>query len=410
MPFTSKQNQYFRAANHRWHVKAGATRSGKTYMDYYLIPKRIRAVAGRDGLTVILGNTKGTLQRNIIEPLQKIWGGSFVSPIRSDNTATLFGEKCYCLGADKVSQVDRLRGSSIKYCYGDEVVTWNESVFDMLKSRLDKPYSKFDGTCNPENKSHWFKQFLDSDADIYLQNYCIDDNPFLEPDFVENLKKEYFGTVYYDRYINGLWVNAEGLIYRAFADTPERYIIDDLSKYDIVSAAVGVDFGGGKSAHAFNCTAFTRGLHDVITVCDYRRKDAATPDILNRDFGDFIRQCRLILGNVPIVDVYCDSAEQTLIAGMRNYAYREHLGVNLRNAHKRPINDRIRFYTAIMGADRYKIHSRCTATIDAFSEAMWSDKYSTEDVRLDDGTTNIDNLDAQEYSTEEFMKDILERV
>ena len=170
-----------------------------------------------------------------------------------------------------------------------------------------------------------------------------------------------------------------------------------------------MDFGGGKSAHAFNCTAFTRGLKEVITICDYRRKDAATPDILNRDFGDFIRQCRLILGNVPIVDVYCDSAEQTLIAGMRNYAYREHLGVNLRNAHKRPINDRIRFYTAIMGADRYKIHSRCTATIDAFSEAMWSDKYSTEDVRLDDGTTNIDNLDAQEYSTEEFMRDILER-
>ena len=196
MPFTTMQKEYFREANHRWNVKAGATRSGKTYMDYYLIPKRIRAVAGRDGLTVILGNTKGTLQRNIIEPLQKIWGGSFVSPIRSDNTATLFGEKCYCLGADKVSQVDRLRGSSIKYCYGDEVVTWNESVFDMLKSRLDKPYSKFDGTCNPENKSHCFKQFLDSNAGIYLQNYCIDDSPYLDPDFVKNLKNEYLGTVF----------------------------------------------------------------------------------------------------------------------------------------------------------------------------------------------------------------------
>ena len=409
MPFTSKQNQYFREANHRWNVKAGATRSGKTYMDYYLIPKRIRAVAGRDGLTVILGNTKGTLQRNIIEPLQSIWGGSLVSAIRSDNTAELFGEKCYCLGADKVSQVDRLRGSSIKYCYGDEVVTWNESVFDMLKSRLDKPYSKFDGTCNPESKNHWFKQFLDSDADIYLQNYCIDDNPYLDPDFVDNLKKEYFGTVYYDRYIKGFWVNAEGLIYRAFADAPKRYIIDDLSKYDIVSAAVGVDFGGGKSAHAFNCTAFTRGLKEVITICDYRRQDAATPDILNRDFGDFIGQCKLILGKVPIADVFCDSAEQTLIAGLKGYAYKNKLGVNIRNAYKRPINDRIRFYTALMGADRYKIHRRCKPTIQAFSEAMWDSRYLTEDVRLDNGTSNIDNLDAQEYSTEFIMRDILER-
>ena len=408
--FTDMQQEYFRKAVRRWNIKTGATRSGKTYMDYFVIPKRIRRVAGKDGAVLLLGHTQGTLQRNVLYPLMELWGSELVSPIRtSDNTAMLFGERCYCLGADKRTSVDKIRGMSVKYCYGDEVVTWSEAVFDMLKSRLDKPYSKFDGTCNPENKSHWFKQFLDSDADIYLQNYCIDDNPFLEPDFVENLKKEYFGTVYYDRYINGLWVNAEGLIYRTFADTPERYIIDDLSKYDIVYAAVGVDFGGGKSAHAFNCTAFTRGLHDVITVCDYRRKDAATPDILNRDFGDFIRQCRLILGKVPIVDVYCDSAEQTLIAGMKVYAQQNHLGVNIRNAYKRPINDRIRFYTAIMGADRYKIHSRCTATIDAFSEAMWSDKFATEDVRLDDGTTNIDNLDAQEYSTEEFMRDILER-
>ena len=61
MPFTAKQNEYFRNARHRWNVKSGATRSGKTYMDLFLIPKRIRAVAGKDGLTVLLGNTKGTL-------------------------------------------------------------------------------------------------------------------------------------------------------------------------------------------------------------------------------------------------------------------------------------------------------------------------------------------------------------
>lgn len=145
MSFSPMQQKYFRSATHRWNVKSGATRSGKTYMDYYLIPKRIRAVAGCDGLVVLLGNTKGTLQRNIIEPLQNIWGGSFVSSIKSDNTAMLFGETVYCLGADKVNQVDRLRGSSIKYCYGDEVVTWHPEVFDMLKSRLDKPCCGFQG-------------------------------------------------------------------------------------------------------------------------------------------------------------------------------------------------------------------------------------------------------------------------
>lgn len=216
MGFSQMQKEYFQKATHRWNIKQGATRSGKTYMDYFVIPKRIRRVAGEEGLVVLLGNTKGTLQRNIIEPLQNLWGVELVSNIRNDNTAMLFGEKCYCLGADKVNQVDRLRGSSIKYCYGDEVVTWHEDVFEMLKSRLDKPYSRFDGTCNPDNPYHWFKQFLDGNADIYSQQYCIDDNPYLDPAFVDNLKREYEGTVYYDRYILGRWTIAEGLVYPMF--------------------------------------------------------------------------------------------------------------------------------------------------------------------------------------------------
>ena len=124
------------------------------------------------------------------------------------------GVPVYCLGAEKSSQVSKLQGKSIKYCYGDEIAKWSKSVFDMLKSRLDKPYSKFDGSCNPESPGHWLKQFIDNEAlDIYLQKYTIFDNPALDPEFVENLCKEYEGTVFYQRYILGEWALAEGLIY-----------------------------------------------------------------------------------------------------------------------------------------------------------------------------------------------------
>ena len=257
---------------------------------------------------------------------------------------------------------------------------------------------------------HWFKKFLDSDADIYCQKYTLDDNPTLDPDFVKALKTEYAGTVYYDRYVLGDWVNAEGVIYRRFNDRPNDFIIDSLDGLDLVLATVGVDFGGGKSAHAFNCTGFTRGLRDMVTVHDYRRKDAATPEQLYADFASFIAECRLILGGVPLVNVYCDSAEQTLIEGMRIDAAKRNLCVEIHNARKGPINDRIRFYTVMMGAGRYKILKGCTSTIDALSEAMWDSKVKTADVRLDDGTTNIDNLDAQEYSTEPYMREMMERV
>lgn len=217
MLLSPKQIEFVKYGIHRWNFKGGATRSGKTYLDFrWIIPIRIRERIGKDGLAVILGVTKSTIERNVLEPMRNIYGDELVGTISSDNTAWIFGEKCYCLGAEKVSQVSKIRGASIKYCYGDEVADWSEEVFALLKSRLDKEYSCFDGTFNPQYPDHWLKKFLDSDADIFSQTYTIDDNPFLPEVFKENLKKEYEGTVYYDRYILGLWRIAEGLVYPMF--------------------------------------------------------------------------------------------------------------------------------------------------------------------------------------------------
>ena len=233
MPFTEKQKEFYKNASHRWNIKVGATRSGKTYGDYYWIPKRIRNRIGKDGLCLILGVSKNTIERNILEPLRNIWGQDLVGTISTDNTCYLFGERAHCLGAEKVSQVAKIRGASVKYCYGDEVAEWNEEVFELLKSRLDKPYSCFDGALNPEGPNHWLKKFLDSNADIYNQHYTIFDNEYLPPEFVTELCKEYEGTVYYDRYILGNWALAEGLIYPMYQDcfamvtgtNPEQYCL-----------------------------------------------------------------------------------------------------------------------------------------------------------------------------------------
>ena len=80
---TRKQAEYVRNASHRWNIKVGAVRSGKTYLDTeYTILKRIRASSGKEGLIVLLGNTRGTLQRNILEPMQARFGSELVSNIR----------------------------------------------------------------------------------------------------------------------------------------------------------------------------------------------------------------------------------------------------------------------------------------------------------------------------------------
>lgn len=244
MQLSTKQKEYIKNANARWNFKIGAVRSGKSFVDIsYVVPARLRAVAGKPGLAVILGVSRDTIERNVLEPMREIYTQSLVSHINGRNQAYICGEWVYCLGAEKVSQVAKIQGSSIKYAYGDEVAKWNPEVFTMLQSRLDKEYSCFDGSLNPEYPNHWLKDFIDRpDLDAFIQRYIIDDNPFLPKEYIENLKKEYAGTVYYDRYILGLWALAEGLIYpmykQAWIDSIPEAALSKTPEY-----CISMDYG-----------------------------------------------------------------------------------------------------------------------------------------------------------------------
>ena len=224
MKFSLKQNEFIRHATHRYNLKVGAVRSGKSYIDIaYTVPARLRAVKDKDGLNFIIGVSKETIERNVLQPMREIYTDTIVGTINSRNIAMVCGVPVYCIGAEKISQLAKIQGASIKYCYGDEIAKWNPEIFTMLQSRLDKPYSKFDGACNPEYPSHWLKQFVDrADIDAYVQKYTIFDNPFLSKEFVDNLCKEYSGTVYYKRYILGEWALAEGLIYPMYEHAIEE--------------------------------------------------------------------------------------------------------------------------------------------------------------------------------------------
>ena len=246
---SSKQQEYLTACNRRWNFKIGATGSGKSWLDYaVVIPKRLLALKG-EGAAVLLGNTQGTLSRNILDPMRDIWGEALVGTISSDNTVRLFGRRVHVLGADNKKHVARIQGMTIEYAYGDEVTTWNEDLFQMLKTRLRCAHSHFDGTANPADPHHWLKTFIDSGADLFCQTSTIDDNPALDPAFVAELKKELAGTVYYNRFILGQWCAAEGIIYRLFADSQAagdgRFLWPrDKPLPAGTRVQIGVDFGG----------------------------------------------------------------------------------------------------------------------------------------------------------------------
>jgi hypothetical protein len=94
--------------------------------------------------------------------MREMYTDRLVGTINGRNIARICGEDVYCLGAEKISQVAKIQGMSVKYCYGDEIAKWNPEIFAMLQSRLDKPYSMFDGSCNPESPNHWLKEFIET--------------------------------------------------------------------------------------------------------------------------------------------------------------------------------------------------------------------------------------------------------
>lgn len=416
MALTEKQNEYLQSCSHRWNLKIGATGSGKTWLDQtVVIPQRILAMRGQ-GAGVLIGNTQTTLERNVLVPMRGIWGESLVGQIRiKDSTVPMFGRRMHVLGADKATSVAKLQGMTIEYAYGDEMTTWAQQVFEMLKSRLRCPDSHFDGTANPSDPKHWLKTFIDKPGvDVFAQTSTIYDNPFLPADVVSALETEYAGTVYFDRFIRGLWVAAQGVIYPKFAHDPKAFILPDgflATEKDpfgkITTCVIGVDFGGDGSAHAFSLLGFTRGFTALVLLEEYYRKEVISPDQLEADFVAFVRMCQDKYGK-PRVTVCCaDSAEQVLIHGLRAAIARERIPLDVQNARKGPINDRIRFMNRLLGRGRFFYAPHCIHTVDAMCSAVWDEKAIGQDVRLDDGRHNIDSLDAMEYAFEPYMRTML---
>lgn len=365
MLLSQKQLEFARYANHRWNFKGGATRSGKTYLDFkWIIPLRIRERAGKDGLAVILGVTKSTIERNVLEPMRNLYGDKLVGTISSDNTAWIFGEKCYCLGAEKVSQVSKIRGASIKYCYGDEVADWSEEVFALLKSRLDKEYSCFDGTYNPQYPNHWLKRFLDSDADIFSQVYTIDDNPFLPPSFVENLKKEYAGTVFYDRYILGKWTLAEGLVYPMFGDSCIVQDIPDTGDYYI-----SIDYGTHNpfSAGLWCVTKMEAVRIGEYYYCGREERKEKTPE-------EYYSEVKRLAGGRDIKCLIVDPSSDAFIATVK-----KHHEFKVRGA----VNDvlpGIQTTAEMIASGKLKIHESCEDAIREFGLYRWDEKAESDRV------------------------------
>ena len=402
---SEKQAEYIRKANHRWNGKVGATQCGKTYIDtLFVIPDRIEEKKGKKGLIFIVGVSKETIQRNVIEPLQEIYSNAVVTDISSDNTCRILGQKVYCLGAENIGRLRKFRGPRVKYMYIDEVYDINEEVFQLIKSRLSFEYSCCDFAGNPQTPNHWFEKFIKSDIDIYLQRYTIFDNPFLPEKYVEQLCKEYQGTVFYNRYILGQACNAEGLIFQQIANDYKKYLTKEIQSNSIIS--IGIDWGGNKSKHSITATKISRSYKKVqVLKSDTMIATGTNTKQVFRWMINFIKEIQDKYGTVSFI--FADSAEQVLNRSLEG-ALRE-AGINLivQDSLKIEIKNRIELWNRLLNLECLSFVEGQTQTIiEALQTALFDEK-AKDDRWIDDGeTSDIDSLDSFNYSFEYWFNEI----
>lgn len=431
-PFSEKHRDYIRnALNNKMNVAEGAIRSGKT-IDHCIIAAMYLEKC-RDKIHLASGSTIGNAKLNIGVcngfGLENLFRGRCKWGKYRDNEAlfiqTQTGEKIVVFaGGGKADSYKRILGNSYglwiateineHYDSDDSRTSFIKVAFGRQAAALD-PLVLWDlNPCNPHHPI--YERYIDAYADSYIggyqyQHFTIDDNLSISERRKAEIKSQYDPTsVWYQRDILGLRCVAEGLIYRYFADHTKDFMIYDLdawlrernTSFQVIS--FGVDFGGSSSATKFQATGITGDWQVVAIDEEYldHQAESIDPAELNTRFADFIQRMTSRWGAGI---TRADSAEQILIRGLFNTVRSAGLRTSVKNALKMPVNDRIKLTILLMSLGRLYVTDRCPHLIDAWQSAVY-DSTKLEDERLDDGTSDIDSLDAFEYSIEPYYKQL----
>lgn len=388
----------------RLNIFEGSVRSGKTYISMIMWAFWV-AGSPKDKAYLMSGKTLTTLKRNVLEPLKELLGDGFSFSV-AKKEGELFGRKIYLEGAANSEAESKIRGMTLMGAYCDELTLFGEDFFVMLLSRLSESGAKLFATTNPDAPSHWVKRdYLDNKSvDLLSIKFTLEDNVFLPEKYVSSLKSEFCG-VFYDRFILGKWVAAEGRVYDGFSSeniVASNQLKERLTENRLITSVVGVDYGGNGSASAFVLAGIDAGFKNLYVLSEYYDKRNRSAESLISNFTEFIERGKKRFPTLQTA--FCDSAEQLLVKSFRQ-AVRA-TGIEVKNALKKPINTRINMLNRLIAAKRFFVSDECPHVIEALQGAVWDERDLHKDVRLDNGTSNIDSLDALEYAFERFERQL----
>lgn len=343
----------------------GSIRSGKTVamIDSFITWSLAKH---KDQNFIIAGKSMGALKRNVLEPMFQILTAKGIDYYyhRSGDPYVSIGTNTYYLfGANNEASQDTLQGLTAAGAYLDEVALFPQSFVDQAIGRCSAEtgsnQAKIFLNCNPAGPHHWFKQeYIDKakEKKIYVLHFTMDDNLSLS-ERVKDRFRRMFSGVFFQRYILGLWVMAEGIVYDMF--NKDKHVVPTVDR-NYTRYFVSIDYGT-QNPTTFGLWGRCEGTWYKVKEYHFEgRKGKQKTDV------EYSQDLRKFLGPLRAT-IIVDPSAASFIAQLKKDGFHVRQAIN-------DVLDGIRNVATAMTEGLIKYNDCCKETFKEFSSYVWDAK------------------------------------
>lgn len=351
-------------------IADGAIRSGKTLSMSLSFVMWAMFVFDQQNFGMC-GKTIGSFRRNVLFWLKLMLRsrGYKVKDHRADNLVIVskgdITNYFYIFGGKDERSQDLIQGITLAGVFFDEVALMPESFVNQATGRCSVDGSKFWFNCNPDGPYHWFKtNWIDKliEKNLLHLHFTMEDNLSLSEKIKERYRAMYSG-VFYQRYILGLWVVAEGVIYDMFDKV--KHTVETLVDLVADTYYVSIDYGT-QNATVFLLWCKNRtGQWICIKEYYYSGRDEAS----QKTDGEYADDLKAFLGDINPKSIIIDPSAASFIAELRKRGY------HIKKA-KNDVLDGIRFVASLLNQEKIAFAKECINTILEFNSYIWDIKAS----------------------------------
>ena len=351
-------------------IADGAIRSGKTLsMSLSFV---LWAMGTFDTQNLgMCGKTIGSFRRNVLFWLKLMLRarGFSVKDKRADNLVEIKKNgvinSFYIFGGKDESSQDLIQGITLAGVFFDEVALMPESFVNQATGRCSVDGSKFWFNCNPDGPYHWFKvNWIDKikEKNLIHLHFTMDDNLSLSEKIKDRYRSMYSG-VFYQRYILGLWVVAEGVIFDMF--NKSKHVIDKVLDLITDTYYVSIDYG------TQNATVFLLWCKnkDDKWICIKEYYYSGRDEDSQKTDGEYADDLTTFLDGIKPKSIIIDPSAASFIAELRKRGYK------IKKA-KNDVLDGIRFVASLLEKENIAFSTECKNTILEFNSYIWDVKAS----------------------------------